>query len=198
MHEHQRTWDEAAWQRFQRMKDDSMVNDYMAVIDTRIDEIVLNWRMQDTVLDQVMRGSLHKGQSRDNFYVKMRASRIIAERMEHHHRDDDLQHMIESIRSSAFHIPAERHADISFGPFDANDDKYLAMVLDYAGPDYADEESGSTEWSEHFMRFGRCLLATDDRGFRTLIVCDTEDEAKARFERADYEYDKWMEAQDDE
>jgi hypothetical protein len=105
MHEHQRTWDEAAWQRFQRMKDDSMVNDYMAVIDTRIDEIVLNWRMQDTVLDQVMRGSLHKGQSRDNFYVKMRASRIIAERMEHHHRDDDLQHMIESIRSSAFHIP---------------------------------------------------------------------------------------------
>jgi|1186.fasta_scaffold324105_3 hypothetical protein len=189
MHEHQRTWDEAAWQRFQRMKDDQMIDPYMAVIDTRIDRVVLEWRMTDAILDGIMKGK------RLDMHERHRANRIVAEQFEHNHRPDDLQQMIQNIRSSNFDIPTERDADIGFGPYDANDDKYLSMVLDYAGPDYADDETGCTDFGEHVMRFYRCLLGTDSQGFRTLVVYDHEVEAVAEFQRIEAAYLAWSAAE---
>jgi hypothetical protein len=106
--------------------------------------------------------------------------------------------MIENIRSSNFDIPAERESAIGFGPYDGNDDKYLSMVLDYAGPDFADEETGNTEFGEHLMRFYRCLLATDDQGFRTLVVYDHEVEAVAAFQRFEDAYSKWASTEEED
>lgn len=190
MHEHQRTWDEAAWQRFQRMKDDNMIAPYMAVIDTRIDRVVLEWRMRDAILDGIMKGK------RLDMWERFRVNRIVAEQSEHNHRPDDLQQMIQEIRSSNFDIPTEREAAISFGPYDGNDDKYLSMVLDYAGSDFADDHTGDTEFGEYVMRFYRCLLGTDDRGFRTLVVYDHEVEAVAAFNKIDEAYTIWSAEQE--
>jgi hypothetical protein len=190
MTEYQKTWDEAAWRNFQRMKDDAIVDDYMAKIDTRIDRIVLEWRFQDAIVDGIIKPPT-------GLIQRIEARRTVDERNEHIHRPDDLQEMIENIRSSNFHIPAERDSGIGFGPYDGNDDKYLSMVLDYAGPDYADDETGDTEWGEHVMRFYRCLLGTDDHGFRTLVIYDHEVEAVAEFQRIEAAYHKWASQQED-
>jgi homoserine acetyltransferase len=188
-------WNEEQWQqRFQRMKDDQMVNPYMAKIDTRIDRIVLEWRMTDAIIDNILKDSKHL-----DMHERFRVERIVAEQFEHNHRDSDLQQMIEEIRAcDGFNIPAERDAYIGFGPYDANDDKYLSLVLDYAGPDFADDETGDTEFGEHVMRFGRCLLGTNDQGFRTLVIHDHEVEAIAEFHNIDNAYSAWMSAQDEE
>jgi hypothetical protein len=187
-------WDEVDWQRrFQRMKDDQMVNPYMAKVDTRIDRVILEWRMRDAILDGILRGK------RLDMHERFRVERIVAEQFEHNHRADDLQHMIEEIRASdGFNIPTEREAYIGFGPYDANTDKYLSLVLDYAGADFADEETGDTEFGEHVMRFGRCLLGTDDQGFRTLAIYDHEVEAVAEFKKIDNAYNEWMSTQEEE
>jgi hypothetical protein len=165
------------------------IAEYMAKIDTRIDRIVLEWRLTDEFIDAMAgkRGPI--AGSREAMWERFRVDRIAASHTEITHRPDDLQALIEEIRASdGFTIPAERAADIGFGRYDGNDDKYLAMVLDYAGPDFADEETGDTEWGEHVMRFDRVLMGTNDQGFRSIAVFDTEDAAKAMFEALDYQY----------
>jgi hypothetical protein len=192
MTEYQQTWDDAKWRDWQRMKDDAMVNEYMAKIDTRIDRVVLGWRFRDAVMDGILKDK------RLDWRERIDINRTVDEAMEHNHRDDDLQKMIENIRSGNWHIPAERDSGIGFGPYDANDDKYLAMVLDYAGEMHADEHTGDTEFGEYVQRFYRCLLGTDDRGFRTLVVYDHEVEAVAEFQNIEAAYDNWSAAQEEE
>jgi hypothetical protein len=192
MTEYQRTWDDAKWVEWQRHKDDQMISEYMAEIDTRIDKAVLEWRMRDAVMDQIMRGK------RLDWREKIHLNRTVEEQFEHNHRPDDLQKMIESIRSGFFEIPTERDSAIGFGPYDANDDKYLSMVLDYAGEMYADENTGDTEFGEYVMRFYRCLLGTDSQGFRTLVIYDHEVEAVAEFQRIEAAYDNWSAQQEEE
>jgi len=191
VHEHQKEWDAAKWQEFQRMKDDHFtVNPYMAEIDTRIDKIVLEWRMTDAIVDGIIKPP-------KDMWERFGSARRIAEHYEHNGRPVDLQRMIEQIRASdGFTIPTEREAQISFGAYDGNDDKYLALVLDYAGPNFADDETGDTDWGEHVQRFGRCLLGSDDQGFKSLAIYDDEDHAKARFEVIDFDYSTYMSAQD--
>jgi hypothetical protein len=193
MTEYQQTWDDAKWRDWQRQKDDNMVNEYMAVIDTRIDRVVLGWRMTDAILDGIMKGK------RLDWHERIDLNRTVDEAMEHNHRADDLQQMIENIRcGETFRIPAERDSGIGFGPYDANDDKYLSMVLDYAGEMYADEHTGDTEWGEYVQRFYRCLLGTDDRGFRTLVIYDHEVEAVAAFQNIEAAYDNWAAQQEED
>lgn len=169
---------------FGRMTEDMIVSRYMAEIDTRLDRIVLEWRWLDGM--NTLLGTGRRPYAFEN-------QRAIVAREEHDARPADLQRLIEEIRgsSSDSNIPAERHADIGFGSYDANDDKYLAMVLDYAGPDFADAETGSTEWAVHVMRFGRVLLISNDQGFKDLSVFETEELAITAFEEADTAYDEW-------
>lgn len=193
MTEYQQTWDDAKWRDWQRQKDNSMVNEYMAVIDTRIDRVVLGWRFRDAVMDGILKNK------RLDWRERIDINRTVDEAMEHDHRATDLQEMIENIRcGESFRIPAERDSGIGFGPYDANDDKYLSMVLDYAGPDFADQETGCTDFGEHVMRFYRCLLGTDDRGFRTLVVYDHEVEAVAEFQKIEAAYHEWSAAQEED
>ena len=173
---------------YERMVDDMIVDRYMAEIDTRIDSIVLEWRATDAFVEYVMAAPYKPW--------NLEQHRVSDAYDEHRARNADLQQMIEQIRASASHIPAERHADIGFGPYDGNSDKYLAMVLDYAGPDFADDETGSTEWSEHIMRFGRVLLATNDQGFRDADIRADEDEAKKVFAQCEQQYHDWAVSED--
>ena len=187
------------WGELQRMQDDAIVRRYMAQIDTRIDKMVLFDRIGDLMQLDVIRmdyasmagidfdvalESLHRRHDHNH-------RRTVDSWHEHNDRDEDLQKLIEAIRGSNDDIEAERHADIGFGPFDHNDDKYLAFVLDWAGEDYADENTGSTEWMDYILRFGRVCLLTDDRGFRTVVICDTEEECKRRFKETDNQYGEW-------
>lgn len=171
---------------YQRMKDDIIVRRYMAEIDTRIDDIVLRGRCDDSMALALITGKVRVG-------FEINPCDIWRQHIE---REFDLRHMIEEIRASDGDIDAERHFHHGPGAYDGNDDRYLAMVLDYAGPNYADEETGSTEWGEHVLRFGRLLMGTDDRGFRTVVTHPDEDAAKAEFKKLDDAYSEWAAVED--
>ena len=55
-------------------------------------------------------------------------------------------------------------------------------------PECADEDGGDTESYLWFVRFGRWLLTENDQGFVHGTKFDTEDEARAEFERMEDEY----------
>lgn len=179
--------------RFQRMKDDAIVNRYMAQIDTRIDSFVLACRVTDAEVDaeRAIRysdsGALHTYWLYDRPLDRLRI---------HEEREPDLQEMIEQIREDNFeYIEPERSFEHRFGPYEGNSDQYLAYVLDMAGPDYADEEDGSTEWAVWAARYGRIVLLADDRGFKTLDIHDNEDDAINQMENISKQYGEWMEAE---
>jgi hypothetical protein len=180
-------------QNFERMIDDHVVNRYMAQVDTEIDNYILGCRVDDQFTDTLRETSRTPGEwSPFN-------NRPGERWREHDQRATDLQEMIEQIRASdSFeYIEPERSFQPGFGPYDGNSDTYLAYVLDFAGPDYADEETGSTEWDGYLMRFGRVLLWSDDRGFKTAEILDNEDVAKRVFDQLDAQYGNWMLAQED-
>lgn len=184
---------------FQRMKDDRMVAEYMAVIDTRIDERVLGGRVDDEFWELVRefeRNGYNHTASQSRLWRKGPKDfyRI------HIERDADLQRLIEEIRASDGDIDTERDfwKVPPIGPYDGNHDKYLAYVLDVAGPNYADEETGSTEWDYHIQRFGRVILMTDSQGFRTIEIYGDEHTAIAAFQTAEAEYCLWDADDDDE
>lgn len=174
------------WVAFQQMQDDMIVNRYMATVDARIDREVLKLRVEiDSRIEKLRWYSAHNGWLYDTPRDRYNS---------HVNRDDDLQRLIEEIRAGdgLSTIDTERDFDPGFGPYDGNEDKYLTYVLDTAGSMFADEETGSTEWSIYAMRFGRCVLTTDDQGFRTLLVFDDEDKARAQFNIIGAAYDGWL------
>lgn len=166
--------------KLQRMQDDAIVRRFMAQIDTKIDTIVLQWRVEDDERD---------GYASRPYWL-FKSDHALAE---HDNRPDDLQQMIEEIRGSDGDIDPEREFFRSPGRYEGNEDRYLAYVLDYAGRDYADDETGSTEWSTYILRFGRVLLCTDDRGFVDATIYPDEETAKIVFERAEDAYSQWDE-----
>lgn len=179
---------DAAINKWQRMKDDSMVAAYMAEVDTKIDSFILKCRVQDLLKCPDFVPGGWNGFAYCNTFDQWR---------EHQEREFDLQQMIQEIRASSTHIEAER--DFYYGPgaYDGSHDRYLAYVLDVAGPDYADEETGSTEWSDYLMRFGRVIVFRDDRGAVCIALCKSEDDAKQRFLYNKNEYEEWAAEQEE-
>lgn len=80
----------------------------------------------------------------------------------------------------------------SYGKYDCAMAEYLDIFGD------GDDETGSTEWYEHVMRFGRRLLFTDDNGFVTCERFGDEGKAKERFEEIDIAYSEWRDEGEEE
>jgi hypothetical protein len=188
----------ATIEELQKWSDDRMVNAFMAEIDSQIDEIVLMGRVTDHMtIDTIRMDYLNMaGVGFDDALESMVRGRdwnvrnISSAYKNRYERAADLQKMIEQIRASyGFeYIDAER--DFYYGPgaYDASCDPYLTYILDMAGLDYADEDTGSIEWDAFVMRFGRVLYFHDDRGSRWVMICDDETQAKDAFTQIDNQY----------
>jgi hypothetical protein len=72
-------------------------------------------------------------------------------------------------------------------------DSAMAEFLDVLGMDYADEDTGDTEFADgHAMRFGRRILWTDDRGFVACDTYDAESDARSVMDQYAGEYAAWL------
>jgi hypothetical protein len=85
--------------------------------------------------------------------------------------------------------PGEFDAETSYngpGRFEGADDRALVVSLDIlSSHGYADDQAGSTEYGLYLERFGRHVLAHDDRGFVVAYRMDTEELAQAELDAED-------------